>query len=45
MGGGADVAKPILEEALLKFEAFNNPDPLWPNWGKEGTQDELEKLQ
>ncbi len=45
MGGGADVAKPILEEALLKFEAFNNPDPLWPNWGKEGTQAELEKLQ
>ncbi len=44
MGGGADVAKPILEEALLKFEAFNNPDPLWPNWGKEATQTELEKL-
>lgn len=45
MGGGAEVAKPILEEALLKFEAFNNQDPLWPNWGEEGTRTELEKLQ
>jgi len=45
MGGGADVAKPILEEALTKFEAFENNDPLWPNWGEEATRAELEKLQ
>ena len=44
-GGGADVAKPILEEALVKFEAFSNPDPLWPNWGEEAVLAELEKLQ
>lgn len=44
-GGGADVAKPILDEALTKFEAFENNDPLWPNWGEEGTRAELEKLQ
>lgn len=45
MGGGAEVAKPILEEALLKFKAFFNPDPLWPSWGEESTRAELEKLQ
>ena len=45
MGGGADVAKPILEEALVKFEAFTNEDPLWPGWGEEATRTELEKLQ
>ncbi len=45
MGGGADVAKPILEEALQKFESFTNPDPLWPNWGEETTRTELDKLQ
>jgi hypothetical protein len=44
-GGGADVAKPILEEALVKFEAFTNEDPLWPSWGEEDTRTELEKLQ
>ncbi len=45
MGGGADVARPILEEALNKFEAFTNQDPLWPRWGEEATRAELEKLQ
>jgi hypothetical protein len=45
MGGGADVARPILEEALVKFKAFKNPDPLWPSWGEETTRAELEKLQ
>jgi hypothetical protein len=44
-GGGADVAEPILEEALVKFEAFTNEDPLWPSWGEEDTRTELEKLQ
>lgn len=45
MGGGAEVAKPVLEEALVKFKAFKNPDPLWPAWGEEATMAELEKLQ
>ena len=44
-GGGADLAKPILEEAVSKFEAFTNDDPLWPGWGEEGARTELEKLQ
>lgn len=44
MGGGAEVAKPILEEALSKYDAFSNPDPLWPTWGEDATRAELEKL-
>jgi hypothetical protein len=45
MGGGAEVALPILEEALNKFEAFSSSDPLWPRWGEDATRAELEKLQ
>jgi len=45
MGGGAEVARPILEEALNKFEAFSSDDPLWPGWGEDATRSELEKLQ
>jgi len=45
MGGGPEVAKPILQEAVAKFEAFKNDDPLWPNWGKEVARAELDKLQ
>lgn len=45
MGGGADAAKPILEEAISRFEAFSRPDPLWPNWGEDASRAELEKLQ
>ena len=45
MGGGSEVAKPILEEALSKFLSFTNEDPLWPVWGEEATRAELEKLQ
>ena len=45
MGGGADVARPVLEEALRKFEAFSSNDPLWPSWGEDATHSELEKLQ
>ena len=45
MGGGADIAKPILEEALYKFEVFANEDPLWPRWGEKPTREELDKLQ
>jgi hypothetical protein len=44
-GGGAEVAKPILEEADAKFKAFHNEDPLWPDWGEADNRSELEKLQ
>ena len=45
MGGGPEVARPILQEALAKFEAFQNDDPLWPGWGEEAARTELDKLQ
>ncbi len=45
MGGGAVVARPILEEAMVRFESFNNPVPFWPSWGEEATRTELKKLQ
>ena len=45
MGGGPEVARPILENASVKFKAFHNDDPLWPNWGEEANQAELQKLQ
>lgn len=45
MGGGSDIARPILEKALDKFTAFQNPDPFWPSWGEDATRAELEKLQ
>jgi len=44
MGGGSDMAQPLLETAVAKFEAFNNKDPLWPHWGEEAAQAELGKL-
>ncbi|MCK5066958.1 MAG: hypothetical protein KAR16_05950 [Bacteroidales bacterium] len=45
MGGGIELAKPILEKAIAKFEAFNSNDPFWPNWGEEAAKAELDKLQ
>lgn len=45
MGGGPEVAKPILEEADTKFKAFQNEDPLWPKWGEEANLAELKKVQ
>lgn len=45
MGGGPEEAKPLLEEAVAKFEAFQNSDPLWPHWGEEAARAELAKLQ
>lgn len=44
MGGGAEAARPILEEALSLYKSFSAPEPLWPIWGEEATSDELAKL-
>ena len=44
MGGGTDAGKLLLEQAVSKFEAFNNEDPLWPDWGEEAAKAELDKL-
>ena len=45
MGGGAEAARPILEQALTLFASFSSADPLWPTWGEEATRTELEKIQ
>ena len=45
MGGGAEAARPILEQALTLYASFSSADPLWPTWGEEATRTELEKLQ
>lgn len=44
-GGGPEAAKPILEKAQNKFQAFENDDPLWPGWGEDSNLKELEKLR
>jgi len=44
MGGGPEVARPILELALAKFEAFEAKNSLWPQWGEEAVKAELNKL-
>jgi hypothetical protein len=33
-GGGCATAKPVLEQAVQKFDAFKPASPLHPNWGK-----------
>jgi len=45
MGGGPEVARPILEKADEKFRSFENEDPLWPAWGADANRLELEKLK
>ncbi len=45
MGGGAEAARPILEQALTLYASFSSADPLWPTWGEEATRTELEKIQ
>lgn len=43
-GGGAEVARPVLETAAEKFDAFQPDDTLWPTWGEKETRIELKKL-
>ena len=43
-GGGTTVAKPIFETAKQKFTNFKPKSALWPNWGKEQNESELNKL-
>ena len=44
-GGGKIPAKPILTEAMAKFEAFKPSSPLAPNWGKDQCQTQLAACQ
>ncbi len=40
-GGGRDKAIPVLEDAMAKFDAWENPYELFPDWGKEYFQEVL----
>jgi tetratricopeptide (TPR) repeat protein len=44
MGGGPEAAKPVFQKALEKFKAFKTDDPLWPVWGEDLVQTELDRL-
>jgi hypothetical protein len=37
-GGGCSTAKPLLDQALQKYETFKPASAIAPNWGKERTQ-------
>ena len=41
-GGGRDKAIPVMEDALAKYEAWEDPYELFPDWGKELTEGQLE---
>jgi hypothetical protein len=43
-GGGAAVAKPIFEEAKVKFDKFQPESTISPVWGKEQNELEISKL-
>ncbi|NML20503.1 hypothetical protein HHL16_06440 [Pseudoflavitalea sp. G-6-1-2] len=38
-GGGCGVAKPILEEAIKRYDAFKPASALHPHWGKKQASD------
>jgi hypothetical protein len=44
-GGGKIPAKPILTEAMAKFEAFKPSSPIAPNWGKDQCKQQLDACQ
>ena len=43
-GGGPAAAKPFFVTAKEKFDNFKPESPLWPDWGKEHNEEELNKL-
>jgi len=40
-GGGCTTAKPVLEEALKKYETFKPATPIAPKWGKDRVEQVL----
>lgn len=45
IGGGPDAAKPFLEKALAKYEAFEPASSLHPSWGKEMVEQILGQIK
>jgi hypothetical protein len=43
-GGGKEVALPVLEEALKKYEAFKPENSISPDWGKKIVKNILEQI-
>jgi hypothetical protein len=43
-GGGKDKAKPMFEKAIALYKT-DKPKPLWPDWGRERSEEELAKCQ
>jgi tetratricopeptide (TPR) repeat protein len=43
-GGGKEKAKPVFEKALALFNT-DKPKPMYPNWGRERTEEQLAKCQ
>lgn len=43
-GGGADKAKPILENSLRKYEQFVPENDLMPKWGKQMVEELLKQI-
>jgi hypothetical protein len=43
-GGGKDKAKPMFEKAIALYKT-DKPKSLWPNWGRERSEEELTKCQ
>ena len=37
-GGGCSTAKPVLEQAIKKYETFKPASAISPNWGKQRTE-------
>ena len=44
-GGGCETALPILKTALEKFASFKSAGELYPNWGKEITEQAVKDCQ
>jgi hypothetical protein len=44
-GGGCAAAKPLLEEALKRYESFKPASELHPNWGKDQVTAMLEECK
>jgi hypothetical protein len=44
-GGGCKTAKPLLETAMQKYEAFKSESDIHPNWGKQITEQLLSQCK
>jgi hypothetical protein len=44
-GGGADVARPLYEQAKVRYAAFQPASPLMPNWGQRQVEGRLKSYE